>query len=73
MQELISEKEKLSPTKAAEILRNKEGLQGSNLGMGNEMAINQLLAHHGIILSSNKERYGFQLILTNWGLLFTTT
>ena len=49
MQELLSEKEQLTPEKAAEILRNKEGLEGSKLGMGNEMAINQLLAHHGII------------------------
>ncbi len=49
IQELLSEKEQLTPEKAAEILRNKEGLKGSKLGMGNEMAINQLLAHHGII------------------------
>jgi predicted choloylglycine hydrolase len=56
MQELLSEKEKLNPKKAAEILRNKEGLEGAKLGMGNEMAINQLLAHHGIIFKPEENK-----------------
>ncbi|WP_282018751.1 C45 family autoproteolytic acyltransferase/hydolase [Salegentibacter mishustinae] len=56
MQELLSEKEKLNSKKAAEILRNKEGLEGANLGMGNEMAINQLLAHHGIIFKPEERK-----------------
>jgi predicted choloylglycine hydrolase len=56
MQELLSEKEKLNPQKAAEILRNTEGLEGANLGMGNEMAINQLLAHHGIIFKPEERK-----------------
>jgi hypothetical protein len=56
MQELLSEKEKLNPKKAAEILRNKEGLEGAKLGMGNEMAINQLLAHHGIIFKPEERK-----------------
>jgi len=56
MQELLSEKEKLNPQKAAEILRNKEGLKGAKLGMGNEMAINQLLAHHGIIFKPEERK-----------------
>nr|WP_237690528.1 C45 family peptidase [Salegentibacter lacus] len=56
MQELLSEKEQLTPEKAADILRNKEGLKGSKLGMGNEMAINQLLAHHGIIFKPEERK-----------------
>ncbi len=56
MQELLSEKEKLNPQKAAEILRNKEGLEGVKLGTGNEMAINQLLAHHGIIFKPEENK-----------------
>ncbi|SKB55921.1 Predicted choloylglycine hydrolase [Salegentibacter salinarum] len=56
MQELLSEKELLTPEKAADILRNKEGLGGSKLGMGNEMAINQLLAHHGIIYKPEERK-----------------
>ena len=56
MQELLSKKEKLNPQKAAEILRNNEGLEGVKLGMGNEMAINQLLAHHGIIFKPEENK-----------------
>ncbi|WP_051935929.1 C45 family peptidase [Salegentibacter sp. Hel_I_6] len=56
MQELLSEKEKLNPNKAAEILRDKEGLEDAKLGMGNEMAINQLLAHHGIIFKPEENK-----------------
>ena len=49
MEELLNREPALDPLKAAEILRNREGLAGKPLGMGNEKAINQLLAHHGII------------------------
>ena len=49
MKELLNSSAVLIPKKAAEILRNKEGLKGVSLGLGNEKAINQLLAHHGII------------------------
>jgi predicted choloylglycine hydrolase len=49
MQELLENSNSLNPVKAAKILRNKEGLNGIELGYGNEKAINQLLAHHGII------------------------
>ena len=49
MMELLSEENRLNPTKAAAILRNKEGLNDQSIGYGNEKAINQLLAHHGIV------------------------
>lgn len=49
MNELLSEEEKMNPLKVADILRNKEGLENIDLGYGNEKALNQLLAHHGII------------------------
>jgi predicted choloylglycine hydrolase len=49
MQELFAENPKINPEIAAEILRNKEGLHNINLGYGNEKALNQLMAHHGII------------------------
>lgn len=49
MEELLEENEKINPEKASAILRDKEGLHGIALGYGNEKAINQLLAHHGII------------------------
>ncbi|WP_010232062.1 acyl-CoA--6-aminopenicillanic acid acyl-transferase [Gillisia marina] len=49
MKELLATPNLLNPEKAAAILRNKEGLKGADLGFGNEKALNQLLAHHGII------------------------
>lgn len=55
MQELIFEAEKLNPEKAVAVLRNMKGLEDKKIGYGNEKAINQLLAHHGIIFKP-KER-----------------
>ena len=49
MQELLSQEHKLSVTEAVSILRNKNGLNNQPLGYGNEKALNQLLAHHGIV------------------------
>ncbi|NND88435.1 MAG: acyl-CoA--6-aminopenicillanic acid acyl-transferase, partial [Flavobacteriaceae bacterium] len=49
MQELIDEADVISVKDAVTILRNREGLQGEPLGYGNEKALNQLLAHHGIV------------------------
>lgn len=40
---------------AAEILRNKEGLEDENIGLANEKAINQLIAHHSVIFEPEKK------------------
>ncbi|MEO7977625.1 C45 family peptidase [Flavobacterium sp.] len=55
MQELLSEKPKINPKIASEILRNKEGLKNIALGYGNEKALNQLMAHHGIIFKPKEK------------------
>ncbi len=49
MEELLNETPKLTPQLAVDILRNKEGLKNKTIGYGNEKALNQLLAHHGIV------------------------
>jgi hypothetical protein len=49
MTELFDANPKINPTIAAEILRNTNGLNNKEIGFGNEKALNQLLAHHGII------------------------
>ncbi len=49
MNEWIASTPPLTPTAAAALLRNKEGMGDVKLGYGNEKAINQLLAHHAVI------------------------
>ena len=56
MTELVNETQKISPEKAVAILRNRKGLGEEDLGMGNEKAINQLLAHHGIVFKPKDQR-----------------
>jgi predicted choloylglycine hydrolase len=55
MQELFAENPKINPKIASEILRNKDGLQNISLGYGNEKALNQLMAHHGIIFKPKEK------------------
>ena len=49
MEELLNQTPKLTPEIAVDILRNKEGFNNKPIGYGNEKALNQLLAHHGIV------------------------
>ncbi|WP_276168305.1 C45 family peptidase [Zobellia alginiliquefaciens] len=49
MEELLEEAPKVTPASAVRILRNKKGLDDKRIGYGNEKALNQLLAHHGIV------------------------
>jgi isopenicillin-N N-acyltransferase like protein len=49
--ELIDSLAPMTPEKAAYILRNKQGLHGKDIGLANEKAVNQLIAHHSIIFS----------------------
>lgn len=55
MQELFVENPKINSQIASEILRNKEGLQNIPLGYGNEKALNQLMAHHGVIFKPKEK------------------
>ncbi|OXB01298.1 acyl-CoA--6-aminopenicillanic acid acyl-transferase [Flavobacterium oncorhynchi] len=55
MQELLSENSKVNPEIASEILRNKNGLKNIPLGYGSEKALNQLMAHHGIIFKPKEK------------------
>ncbi|KAA1244655.1 C45 family peptidase [Aquimarina sp. RZ0] len=49
MTELLSAHDKLTPEKAVAILRNRDGIDDKLIGYGNEKALNQMLAHHGIV------------------------
>ncbi len=49
MEELLAKQPKMTVKSAVEILRNTKGLQDKTIGYGNEKALNQLVAHHGIV------------------------
>ena len=49
MEELLGETSKVTPSIAVDILRDKKGIDDKRIGYGNEKALNQLLAHHGIV------------------------
>lgn len=54
LEELLKENRPINPTNAASILRNQKGLQNADLGLANEMAINQFIAHHSVIFQPEK-------------------
>ncbi|MGQ0828436.1 MAG: C45 family autoproteolytic acyltransferase/hydrolase [Bacteroidota bacterium] len=49
LKQLIDQIPKIAVTDAAAILRNQKGIDGKGIGMGNEKALNQLIAHHSVI------------------------
>ena len=54
LMELLNANGKNTVQKTVNILRDQKGLNGANIGMGNEKAINQLIAHHSIIFEPKK-------------------
>ncbi|MBC8033799.1 MAG: peptidase C45 [Chitinophagaceae bacterium] len=52
--ELLNSAGKNSVEKTVRILRDQKGLQGADIGLGNEKAINQLMAHHSIVFEPQK-------------------
>lgn len=47
--ELLQQNDGIDVIRAVSILRNRQGRNNINLGMGNPLAINQLIAHHAIV------------------------
>jgi tetratricopeptide (TPR) repeat protein len=56
LKELLSSVKKNDVTETAQILRDRRGLENADIGLGNEKAINQLIAHHSIIFEPQKKR-----------------
>ena len=54
LNELLKEKGPNTVQKTVDILRDRGGLHGQNIGMGNEKAVNQLIAHHSIVFEPQK-------------------
>ena len=49
IEELLDSIGPVGPAEAAYVLRNRKGMGGCELGHTNELAVNQLLAHHGVV------------------------
>lgn len=52
--ELIERNGKNTVQKTVNILRDRRGLHDRNIGLGNEKALNQLIAHHAIVFEPQK-------------------
>jgi isopenicillin-N N-acyltransferase like protein len=55
MQELLAAAGKNTVAETVNILRDRGGLDNADIGLGNEKAINQLIAHHSIIFEPQKK------------------
>lgn len=53
--ELLKEKGPNTVQKTVDILRDRYGMHGENIGMGNERAINQFIAHHAVVFEPKKK------------------
>jgi len=56
LQELLLQQYPLSPAGAARVLRDYKGKGGADIGMGNEKALNQFIAHHSVIFMPDSLR-----------------
>jgi len=56
LQQLLEKYPKLNPTNVASILRDQIGIDDKNIGMGNEKALNQLIAHHAVIFKPQENK-----------------
>jgi len=54
LNELLKEKGPNTVQKTVDILRDRGGINGQNIGMGNEKAVNQLIAHHSVVFEPKK-------------------
>jgi hypothetical protein len=54
--ELLGRTDQNSIQKTAAILRDQKGVNDKDIGLGNEKAINQLVAHHAVIFQPEKKR-----------------
>ena len=56
MQELLAADKKNTVQATVKILRDRAGMENTDIGMGNEKAVNQMIAHHSIIFEPQKKR-----------------
>jgi len=52
--QLLQQNGKNTVQKTVDILRDQKGLNGTDIGTGNEKAVNQLIAHHSVVFEPQK-------------------
>lgn len=57
VEELLRAQNKFDEKDFARVLRDTKGLGNENIGLGNEGAINQLIAHHSIIFKPSENQF----------------
>lgn len=57
VEELLAETEKLDVNSVVEVLRDRKGRGGKDIGNGNYSAVNQLIAHHAIVFQPDSLRF----------------
>lgn len=57
MKQLLAGTHPLNPVNAAAILRDQSARDGDTLGMGNPRALNQLQAHHSVVMQPQSKLY----------------
>lgn len=55
LEELLGEEQSPDVSKVAGILRDYRGLKGKDIGLGNEKALNQFIAHHSVIFKPKQK------------------
>jgi len=56
VRELLDATNKNTLEQTVQILRDRRGMENADIGLGNEKAINQLIAHHSIIFEPQKKK-----------------
>jgi hypothetical protein len=53
--ELLDDETQIDVNEAVLILRNRYGMESKDLGMGNQLSVNQLIAHHSIVFKPTQQ------------------
>ena len=56
LQELLAQKDPLTPSRMVDILRDRKGLHDEDIGLGNDKSLTHLLAHHAVVFQPEKKR-----------------
>lgn len=57
LNELLAQYSPINPNDAVDILRNRYGIGGTDIGLSNEKSINQFIAHHAVVFQPSELRF----------------